>query len=105
MLDVIEYLHNKRIVHRDLKLENILIDDRLNMKLVDFGFACYRNIDKLKSRRGTMAYMAPEIKEGKQYRGTEIDLFSVGVILFVIVQGGFPFDRAGKEDEFYKLIL
>jgi len=105
MLDSLEYMHNKRVVHRDLKLENILIDDQLNLKVADFGFACYKSIDTLKSYRGTMTYMAPEIKEGKQYKGTEVDLFSIGVILFIIVQGIFPFKEARKEEYFYNLLL
>ena len=74
-----------RIVHRDLKLENILVDGQLNLKIADFGFACYKNIDCLNSYRGTMTYMAPEIKEGKVYKVTQVDLFSFGVILFIIV--------------------
>jgi serine/threonine protein kinase len=98
-------MHNKRVVHRDLKLENILIDDQLNLKVADFGFACYKSIDTLKSYRGTMTYMAPEIKEGKQYKGTEVDVFSIGVILFIIVQGIFPFKEARKEEYFYNLLL
>ena len=69
MLDSVEYMHNKSVVHRDLKLENILVDDNLNLKVADFGFACYKNIDALRSYRGTMTYMAPEIKEGKTYVG------------------------------------
>merc|ERR1712080_347609 len=105
MLDSLEYMHNKRVVHRDLKLENILIDDQLNLKVADFGFACYKSIDTLKSYRGTMTYMAPEIKEGKQYKGTEVDLFSIGVIPFIIVQGIFPFKEARKEEYFYNLLL
>merc|ERR1711953_129047 len=105
MLDSVEYMHNKRVVHRDLKLENILVDDQLNLKIADFGFACYKSIDTLKSYRGTMTYMAPEIKEGKQYKGTEVDLFSIGVILFIIVQGIFPFKEARKEEYFYNLLL
>lgn len=105
MLDSLEYMHNKRVVHRDLKLENILIDDQLNLKVADFGFACYKSIDTLKSYRGTMTYMAPEIKEGKQYKGTEVDVFSIGVILFIIVQGIFPFKEARKEEYFYNLLL
>lgn len=104
MLDAMEYMHSSRVVHRDLKLENILIDDKMNLKLADFGFACYKNIDCLKSYRGTFTYMAPEIKEGKQYNGTQVDLFSFGVILFIIVQGIFPFKEARTEEYFYNLI-
>lgn len=98
-------MHSRRVVHRDLKLENILIDDNLNLKLADFGFACYKNIDSLSSYRGTMTYMAPEIKEGKTYKGQNVDMFSIGVILFIIVQGIFPFKEARKEEYFYNLLL
>ena len=105
MLDSVEYMHSRRVVHRDLKLENILVDDNLNLKLADFGFACYKNIDSLKSYRGTMTYMAPEIKEGKMYKGQNVDMFSIGVILFIIVQGIFPFKEARKEEYFYNLLL
>jgi len=52
-----------------------------------------------------MTYMAPEIKEGKTYDGTQVDLFSVGVIIFIIVQGIFPFKEARKEEYFYNLLL
>lgn len=93
------------MVHRDLKLENILVDDQINLKVADFGFATYKKINKLKSYRGTMTYMAPEIKEGKQYDGRQIDIFSTGVILFIIVQGIFPFKEAKKDEYFYNLIL
>jgi serine/threonine protein kinase len=105
MLDTIEYMHNNKVCHRDLKLENILIDEQLNLKVADFGFACYKNIDCLKSYRGTFTYMAPEIKEGKQYSGPQVDMFSFGVILFIIVQGIFPFKEARTDEYFYNLIL
>lgn len=77
----------------------------MNLKVADFGFATYKKINRLKSYRGTMTYMAPEIKEGKQYDGREIDVFSCGVILFIIVQGIFPFKEAKKDEYFYNLLL
>jgi serine/threonine protein kinase len=105
MLDVLSYMHGKGVVHRDLKLENILVDDSMNLKVADFGFATFRKVHNLKSYRGTMTYMAPEIKEGKTYDGMHIDMFSTGVILFIIVQGIFPFKEAKKDEYFYNLIL
>lgn len=105
MMDVLGYIQGKGVVHRDLKLENILVDENLNLKVADFGFATYKKIQKLNSYRGTMTYMAPEIKEGKQYDGRQIDIFSTGVILFIIVQGIFPFKEAKKEEYFYNLLL
>lgn len=105
MMDSLEYIQGKGVVHRDLKLENILVDENLNLKVADFGFATYKKINKLNSYRGTMTYMAPEIKEGKTYDGRSIDIFSCGVILFIIVQGIFPFKEAKKDEYFYNLIL
>jgi len=105
MLDSMDHMHTKRVVHRDLKLENILLDNQLDLKVADFGFATYKSINKLKSYRGTMTYMAPEIKEGKEYDGEKIDVFSFAVILFIIVHGIFPFKEARKEEFFYNLLM
>jgi len=93
---VLQYLNSKRVAHRDLKLENILVDNDLNLKVADFGFATYKNISKLQSYRGTKTYMAPEIKDSKTYDGRQVDIFSVGVILFIIVMGIFPFQEFSK---------
>lgn len=74
-----------KIAHRDLKLENILVDCDLNLKIADFGYASFQKTDMLSSYRGTFTYMAPEIKEGKQYVGSQVDIFSSGVILFILI--------------------
>ena len=65
LVDSMKYMHSRGVVHRDLKIENILFDQNMHLKVADFGFATYRNVGQLKSYRGTMTYMAPEIKEGK----------------------------------------
>lgn len=104
LLDVLDHIQSKGVVHRDLKLENILLDDQLNIKVADFGFATYKHINKLNSYRGTLTYMAPEIKEGKEYDGRKVDIFSSGVILFIIVLGIFPFREAKPDEYFYSLI-
>lgn len=100
-----EYMQTNRVCHRDLKLENILFDSNANVKLADFGFAVQKQIDHLKSYRGTFTYMAPEIKEGKIYNGSKIDIFSFGVILFVVTHGIFPFKEARKEEFFFNLLV
>lgn len=104
MIDSIDYMHRKGVVHRDLKLENILIDKKLNLKIVDFGFATYKNIKKLQSYKGTKTYMAPEIKKRQNYDGKKVDVFSTAVILFIIVNGIFPFKEATSSDVYYQLI-
>ena len=104
MLDSIEYMNSMKISHRDLKLENILVDTDLTLKVADFGYASLHKTDLLSSYRGTFTYMAPEIKEGKQYSGLKVDLFSTGVILFILIRGIFPFKEARKEEFFYNLL-
>ena len=104
LIQQLEYMNSKNVVHRDVKLENILLDERMNLKLADFGFATNRNIDKLNTFRGTQSYMAPEIRESKEYDGRQTDVFSLGVVLFTIVVGYFPFSKAEFSDQFYNFL-
>ena len=100
-----KYLEKKKVAHRDLKLENILVDQNLNLKLADFGLAVYKNIESLDEYRGTKTYMAPEIREGRIYDGKKADMFSVGVILWIVINGNFPFVAAKQKDFYYSLLL
>jgi serine/threonine protein kinase len=97
-------MQSNSITHRDLKLENILIDQSLNIKIADFGFAT-ENPGMLESYKGTPVYMAPEIIQGKKYLGLKADLFSAGVILFTLARGIFPFMNSNESDQFYVHLL
>ena len=77
----------------------------MNLKLIDFGYAASKNISDLTSFCGTPTYMAPEILRRDMYKGKEADIFSLGVSLFWLVFGGFPFEDANREDELYQLLL
>ena len=101
VIDVLSYLNEKGAVHRNLKLENIYVDNNLNIKLFDFGYATFTDINNLSSLRGTLPYMAPEVIYRKRYDGSKADIFSVGVILFIMMQGIFPFNSATHDDVYY----
>lgn len=93
ILSAVEYCHNRRIVHRDLKAENLLLDANTNIKIADFGFSnFYTPGDQLATWCGSPPYAAPEVFEGKKYMGPEIDIWSLGVVLYVLVCGALPFD-------------
>ena len=85
----------------------------MNIKLADFGFSRSDNIDSLRSIAGTANYIAPEIRalakstggSASSYDGRPADLFSVGVILFLLVKGTFPFLNADEEDFYYSKII
>ena len=99
LIKIISSLHKKGFCHRDLKIENILVVDKYIFKLGDFGFSSSfldnnNNKVKLKGILGTIKYEAPEIIEGKPYDGEKVDIFSLGVILFVLMTKRFPFKAA-----------
>ncbi|CAI4225603.1 unnamed protein product [Auanema sp. JU1783] len=92
MGNALEYLHGNKVVHRDLKVENILLDSKNNVKLIDFGFSNVQLDNRfLCTFCGSPPYAAPELLLGKPYDGTKSDIWSLGVILYIMVTGGFPF--------------
>ncbi|KAL6234951.1 hypothetical protein BDW75DRAFT_210961 [Aspergillus navahoensis] len=89
----VEYCHRHKIVHRDLKPENLLIDRDKNVKIADFGLSnIMTDGNFLKTSCGSPNYAAPEVISGKLYAGPEVDVWSCGVILYVLLVGRLPFD-------------
>lgn len=90
----IDYCHKRNIIHRDIKHQNILLDDSGQVKLIDFGLSNFIEEGKLRSTFcGTPAYAAPEMILGKKYTGPEVDVWSLGVVLYSMITGGFPFEN------------
>jgi serine/threonine protein kinase len=104
ILQGIDYSHKKNVTHRDIKLENILLDESNNVKIIDFGFAtCFSHEKKVKLFCGTPSYMAPEIVNRIEYSGPPADVWALGVLLYVMLCGTYPF-RAQVDKELYKKI-
>ena len=107
LVKAVETCHKCGITHGDIKLENILLSSNFNIKLIDFGFA--KRIDEglISSLTGTKGYAAPEcfITSAKEYEGIPSDIFSLGVVLFLLVMGFYPFEKPNCTDNKYKFIM
>ncbi|XP_059296458.1 CBL-interacting serine/threonine-protein kinase 14-like [Lycium ferocissimum] len=95
LISAVDYCHSRGVYHRDLKLENLLLDENWDLKVTDFGLSAVsdqiRPDGLLHTLCGTPAYVAPEILEKKGYNGAKIDIWSCGIILFVLNAGYLPF--------------
>ncbi|GMG23907.1 unnamed protein product [Ambrosiozyma monospora] len=90
----VDYMHNKGIVHRDLKLENLLLDKHKNIVITDFGFVnSFAGHDLMRTSCGSPCYAAPElVVSSEPYEGRKVDVWSCGVILYAMLAGYLPFD-------------
>jgi serine/threonine protein kinase len=92
ILSGVDYIHSKGVVHRDLKLENCMVVDKDRVKIIDFGLGNFFLRGPLHTSCGSPSYAAPELFLSKQYYGPPVDVWAMGVILFSMVTGQFPFE-------------
>lgn len=109
LMSGINHIHASGFAHRDIKLENLMLDDRFNLKIADFGFADIiqgsNGNGMLEGKLGTLGYMAPEIHMGEEYNGQSVDLFACGIILFILLTRRVPFTRAHPSDPHYYFLV
>lgn len=102
IIETLEHMHKKGYAHRDIKPENILLDREFNIKFADFGFSTKEEV--VRGKRGTLGYMAPEVLAGFEHDPKKADIFSAGVILFIMKSKHCPFLRANWSDRYYKVV-
>lgn len=100
ILDALQYLHQRGISHRDLKLENLVFDDKRNAKIIDFGFSVepQRGSNLRYTICGTLDYTPPEIILNLPYDARAADIWSMGIIMYALAFGTFPFTGYGDDD-------
>ncbi|KAJ4883260.1 CBL-interacting serine/threonine-protein kinase 2 [Raphanus sativus] len=107
LIDAVDFCHSRGVYHRDIKPENLLLDDNENLKVSDFGLSaladCKRGDGLLHTTCGTPAYVAPEVISRKGYDGCKADVWSCGVVLFVLLAGYLPFHDSNLMEMYRKI--
>lgn len=106
-MEVIKFMHSKQIVHRDIKTQNVMLDENFEIKLIDFGYSSKYNPEDLSlAKFGTDGYMSPQMVSSNRYNPFANDIFSLGVLLFELVNGFPPmYKQADKYDNLYKYFI
>ena len=101
----VKYLHSHRVIHRDLKLGNLFLNDKMEVKIGDFGLATKLEFDGERKRTicGTPNYIAPEVLEGKQGHSYEVDIWSLGVIIYTLIIGKPPFETSDVKTTYKRI--
>jgi len=105
MISALKYLHAHRVIHRDLKLGNLFLSEKMQIKIGDFGLATKLDFEGEKKRTvcGTPNYIAPEILEGKNGHSYEVDIWSFGVILYTMIIGKPPFETSDVKTTYRRI--
>ncbi|KAJ3181487.1 hypothetical protein HDU87_001096 [Geranomyces variabilis] len=104
IISALDYCHQSSIIHRDLKPENLLLDKNKDIKIIDFGFVkLFDRHECLQTFCGSPFYASPEMILGKHYQGPEVDVWSMGVILFALLNGHLPFTDANTTELYRKI--
>ena len=105
IIRALKYLHSHRVIHRDLKLGNLFINEKMEIKIGDFGLATKLEFDGERKRTvcGTPNYIAPEILEGKSGHSYEVDIWSLGVIIYTLIIGKPPFETNNVKETYKRI--
>ena len=105
IVHTLQYLHQHRVIHRDLKLGNLFLSEKMEIKVGDFGLATKLEFDGERKRTicGTPNYIAPEVLEGKSGHSYEVDVWSLGVIIYTLLVGKPPFETADVKTTYRRI--
>jgi polo-like kinase 1 len=105
IISALKYLHSHRVIHRDIKLGNLFISSKMEIKVGDFGLATKLDFDGEKKRTicGTPNYIAPEVIEGKVGHSYEVDIWSLGVVIYTLIIGKPPFETSNVKKTYSRI--